>query len=195
MWWCCVSFLIYFVLFDSVVFALVFPFRCSLLLEHSPLDFFFIIISRLTPFPLLSTTDATHIGTYAHVYAHKYTVIRSPSWSINWWYCGNIEMSVFISLLFFISIFTGVSHPRCRSLDIIVTLRYAFFILDDLFEKCLLSGSFECQKNCTHVPNGTSCEHVCTENYFCQPFFVICHSSNPKKKWLLEFAAMLTART
>lgn len=38
----------------------------------------------------------------------------------------------------------------------------------------------EREKNCTHVPNGTSCSHVCTENCFFQPFFVICHSRTQK---------------
>lgn len=183
--WCCVSFLIYFILFDSAVFALVFPFRCSLLLVHSiffslfslSLSLFFSIPSSRT----CSKTDATHIGTYVHVYARKYTLIRSPSWSINWWYCGNIEMSVFISFLFFLFLFSLAPHTLAsRSFDIIVTLRYAFLYLMICSKSAYYPDPLSAKKNCTHVPNGTSCEHVCTENYFCQPFFVICHSSNPK---------------
>lgn len=85
-------FLIYFILFDSVVFALVSP------------------ISIYSLYLALATLCIVHS------FASRFFITRtlSPSWSINWWYCGNIEMSVFISfLVFFLFLFpAGTSHPH-----------------------------------------------------------------------------------
>lgn len=83
-----VPFLIYFILFDSVVFALVFPFQYSLL--TCLMTVFSLSLSVCFHFNFVCSFDFS---------------LRALTWSINWWYCGNIEMSVFISFLHFIYVF------------------------------------------------------------------------------------------
>lgn len=99
-------FLIYFILFDSVVFALV------------------------SPISIYSLYLALAALCIVHSFASRFFITRtlSPSWSINWWYCGNIEMSVFISfLVFFIPISRWHLTSSPRVLCLVVTLFDAFF--------------------------------------------------------------------